>query len=119
MIVAIPVDEDQKSLCPSFGRAPWMMFSDTETGAQKILENPAAQAQGGAGLKAAQFVADQDAAAIITVHCGENAAKVLKAAGIAIYQSGAPEAAENLAALREGRLSEMTSFHPGFVGGQP
>lgn len=118
MIVAIPVDEDQKSLCPSFGRAPFLVVSDTDTGERKVLENPAAQAQGGAGLKAAQFVADQNAAALITVRCGENAAKVLKAAGITIYQSGAPEAEENLTALREGRLSEMTHFHPGFVGGQ-
>lgn len=119
MIVAIPVDEDRKSLCVSFGRAPWMLFCNTETGVREALENPAAQAQGGAGLKAAQFLVDREAAALITVRCGENAAKVLQAAEITIYQSQGTDAEENLAALQEGRLQEMTHFHPGFVGIQP
>lgn len=119
MIVAIPLDEDRTSLCPSFGRCPFFLFFDRENGTRQVLENPAAQAQGGAGLKAAQFVVDGEAEALITVRCGENAAKVLRAAGIVIYRSEGPGAEENLAALREGRLAVMTHFHPGFVGGQP
>ena len=119
MIVAIPLDEDRTSLCPSFGRCPFFLFFDRENGTRQVLENPAAQAQCGAGLKAAQFLVDQEAAALITVRCGENAAKVLQAAEITIYQSQGTDAEENLAALQEGRLQEMTHFHPGFVGIQP
>lgn len=119
MIVAIPLDEDRKTLCPSFGRCPFFLFAHSDTGEERVVENPAAQAQGGAGLKAAQCVVDGEAEALITVRCGENAAQVLQAAGITVYQAEGTGAAENLAALREGRLAVMTHFHPGFVGGQP
>ena len=119
MIVAIPLDEDRTTLCPSFGRCPYFLFARSDTGEERVVENPAAQAQGGAGLKAAQCVADGEAEALITVRCGENAAQVLKAAGITVYQAEGTGAAENLAALRAGRLAVMTRFHPGFVGGQP
>ena len=119
MIVAIRLDEDRRSLCPSFGRCPYFLFANSETGEERIEENPAAQAQGGAGLKAAQCVVDAGAEALVTVRCGENAAKVLQAAGITVYRSEGAGAEENLAALRQGRLEVMTHFHPGFVGGQP
>ena len=46
--------------------------ADQET--VEILDNPAAQAEGGAGLQAAQFLVDQQAEALITVRCGQNAA---------------------------------------------
>ena len=114
MKIAIPLDETKKNVCVSFGRAPYFLFAEDEK--QEILENPAAEAQGGAGIKAAQFVADHGADTLITVRCGENAAEVFKAAGIKIYQSQAAGAAENLTALKEGKLAELTHFHAGFHG---
>ena len=114
MKIAIPLDETKKNVCVSFGRAPYFLFAEEDK--QEILENPAAQAQGGAGIKAAQFVADHGADTLITVRCGENAAEVFQAAGIKIYQSQAAGAAENLTALKEGKLAELTHFHAGFHG---
>ena len=117
MIVAIPVDETQTELCVSFGRAPYVLFCDTATGSRSASVNPGSEAQSGAGLKAAQQVVDGNAAALITVRCGENAAKVLQAAGVTIYQAqGSVDAA--LEALQDGKLEKLTHFHPGFVGGQ-
>ena len=118
MIVAIPLDENKKDVCVSFGRAPLFLLGDTETGESRMLPNPAADAAGGAGLKAAQFVADQNAQALITVRCGENAGQVLKAAEVKIYKALEGDAAENLKALAEGRLAELTHFHAGFHGGK-
>ena len=52
----------------------------------------------------------------MTVRCGENAAEVLKAAGIKIYKSNEGSAIENAAALERGELAELTHFHAGFHG---
>ncbi len=116
MKIAIPVDENKEAVCVSFGRAPYFLIHDTETKTSKIETNPAAEAEGGAGLKAAQFVVDTGADALITVRCGQNAADVFKAAGTKIYKALNTYADENLKAMAEGKLDELTSFHAGFHG---
>ena len=116
MIIAIPVNENnvEPSICVSFGRAHWFLFHDTVTGETQTLENPAANAEGGAGIKAAQFVVDHTANVLITVRGGENAAEVLLAADIQIYKAQGRTARENLAAFTEGKLEKLESFHAGF-----
>ncbi|NCB31928.1 MAG: dinitrogenase iron-molybdenum cofactor biosynthesis protein [Clostridia bacterium] len=116
MIIAIPVNENnaEPSICVSFGRAPWFLFHNTETGETQALENPAASAEGGAGVKAAQFVVDHNASVLITVRGGENAAEVLLAAEIQIYKAQGSVAKQNLAAFAEGKLEKLESFHAGF-----
>lgn len=118
MIVAIPVDENQTDVCVSFGRAPYVLFHHTETGETEVKKNPAAAEEGGAGIKSAQFIVDQGTHALITIRCGENAAEVLRAADITIYKAEGDLASENLAAIQEGKLSLLTSFHAGFLGKQ-
>ena len=71
-------------------------------------------AEGGAGIKAAQFVVDHHANALITVRGGENAAEVLLAAEIQIYKAQGSVAKENLAAFMEGKLEKLEGFHAGF-----
>ncbi len=116
MKIIIPVDEAsvESGVCVSFGRAPYFMLC--EGGKAEFLPNPGAEAEGGAGLKAAQAVADSGAEALITVRCGENAAQVLKAADIRIYKSKDGTALANAAALEAGELGELTHFHAGFQG---
>ena len=53
---------------------------------------------------------------LITVRCGENAAKVFQAAGISIRKALEGDAAANLAALAMDKLPELTHFHAGFHG---
>ncbi|MGI6174346.1 MAG: NifB/NifX family molybdenum-iron cluster-binding protein [Christensenellales bacterium] len=118
MIIAIPVDENKVSVCVSFGRAPYFMIHDTESEKTEIVENLAASAQGGAGIKAAQLVADRKTDALITVRCGENAAEVFKTAGIKMYQADGTDAKQNIDALKNGKLVPLTSFHAGFHGRQ-
>ena len=93
MKVIIPVDEARPDspVCVSFGRAPYFLLC--ECGKTEFVDNPGAQAEGGAGLKAAQAAADSGADALVTVRCGENAA-----------------------ALERGELAELTHFHAGFHG---
>ena len=116
MIIAVPMDENKKDVCVSFGRCPFFLLKDTESGKTEFVVNPAAEASGGAGIKAAQAVVDSRADALITVRCGENAAEVFKSAGTKIYKAEGTDAEENLKALAEGRLSELDHFHAGFHG---
>lgn len=117
MKIAIPVDENKTDVCIVFARAPYFLFCDAENGSSELLENPAAQAQSGAGLKAAQFVVDNGADTLVTVRCGENSAEVMQAAEIAIYKAEGSNAQENAAACKDGKLALLTHFHAGFHGG--
>lgn len=89
MRIAIPLDENQQDVCIVLARAPYFLFR--EDGVDTIVENPAAQAQGGAGLQAA---------------------------GMKIYQSVNKAAADDLKAMEEGQLEELTKFHAGYHGVQ-
>ena len=112
MKIAIPVDGDQ--VCVSFARAPQFLFE--ENGVVERLDNIAADAQGGAGLKAAQFLVDQGANILITVRCGENAAKVLEMANMKVYKSKGENALDQIQLLKEGKLDVLTEFHAGYHG---
>lgn len=116
MKVVIPVDENGKTVCVAFARAPYFLVCDTQADQGELMENPAASAQGGAGIKAAQFVLDTGAEALITVRLGENSAQVLQEAAVRIYRSMDGDAEKNLDALKKGALSELTEFHAGFHG---
>lgn len=114
MKVMIPLDENKMDVCPTFARAPYFLCGDENQ--VTILENPAADAQGGAGLQAAQFVVDQEVTALVTVRCGQNAADIFKVAQVKIYEAQGKDAKQNLAACLNGALAELTHFHAGFQG---
>lgn len=118
MKVAIPLENRSldAAVCLSFGRAPFFALVDTESGSYELVENGAADSQGGAGIKAAQAVADSGAAALITFRCGENAAKVLNAAGVKLYKAREASAKDNAAAFKAGELPLLTEIHPGLHG---
>lgn len=116
MRIAIPLDENKKDVCIVLARAPYFLFR--EEGDDRIVENPAASANSGAGIQVAQFLTDEKVDCLITVRCGQNAAEVFKAAGMKIYKSVSKIAADDLKAMEEGRLEELTEFHGGFHGVQ-
>ena len=116
MKIAVPLDENREDVCIVLARAPYFLFR--EEGRDLIVENPAAQAEGGAGVQAAQFLVDSGVHALITVRCGQNAAEVFQAAGMKIYKSANKAAADDLKALEDGTLEELTQFHGGFHGVQ-
>jgi predicted Fe-Mo cluster-binding NifX family protein len=118
MIIAIPVDknEENTTVCMSFGRAPYFMFVDSESGRSEFAENDAAESQGGAGIKAAQFIVDHKANVLLTPRCGENAAEVIQAAGIIVYRTNGNSGKENIAALKDHKLTLLEEFHAGFHG---
>ncbi|MEA5060456.1 MAG: dinitrogenase iron-molybdenum cofactor biosynthesis protein [Clostridia bacterium] len=118
MKIAMPVEDKSldSGVCPSFGRAPYFLFYNMLTNASYFLQNAAATSQGGAGIKAAQVIADEKVQALLTPRCGENAAQVLKESGVVLYKTVAGTARENIDALAEGKLLLLGDIHPGFHG---
>jgi predicted Fe-Mo cluster-binding NifX family protein len=69
---------------PRFGRCACFLIIDTGTLDFEVIENSSKNLSGGAGIEAAQRVADQGVTHVLTGRCGPNAEKVLSAANIRI-----------------------------------
>lgn len=119
MKLAIPSEGKElgSAVCRSFGRTVYFILADTEAPDFTVLDNSAAAAQGGAGIKAAQAIVDSGAKAVVTFHCGENAARVLKAAEIKIMKAVPGTVGEAVEKFKNGELSELTEIHAGYHGG--
>lgn len=92
---------------PRFGRCRYFILADPQTMSYEAILNPAAEASGGAGIKAAQFVVSKGAGAVIAGEIGPHALQALEAGKIAIYnvKSGTvKEALENYAGKLSGKL---------------
>ncbi|QNK40581.1 NifB/NifX family molybdenum-iron cluster-binding protein [Caproicibacter fermentans] len=118
MKIAVPSEGKQMDspVNRSFGRTPCFIVADTETGDFKVIDNEAAAAQGGAGIKAAQTIVDSGAGAVVTFHCGENAAEVLNAAGIRLWKAVPGTVADMADAWKNGTLAELSEIHAGYHG---
>ncbi len=67
---------------PRFGRCQYFLIVDTDTMNAEAIQNTAAMASGGAGIQAAQVVAQKGAQAVLTGSLGPNAIQALSAAGL-------------------------------------
>lgn len=92
-----------------FGRAPYYLIHDTETGTITSYKNPAAEAMGGVGPRAAQFLLDHDVNTLVTARVGGNALGALKAGGITIllYEETGGTVRDAIAASAGGGLREQ------------
>ena len=116
--IAIPMNEKSidTEVCPSFGRAPYFLFYDSVTKETYYLDNEAVASQGGAGIRAAQVIADHGVKALIAPRCGENAAEVLTKAEVFVYHSIPGTARQNIEAHLNNQLPLLNEFHAGFHG---
>ncbi len=92
---------------PRFGRADFFILIDSETRAWQALPNPAADARGGAGPQAVQFLVKQGAQAVVSGSFGPNAYAALEAAGIAAYVASGGSVAEVLQQFIDGQLEQV------------
>ena len=95
----------------AFGRAPFFLIIDTETMAVEVIENPAATAGHGAGIRAAQTVADKGVDAVLSGYVGPNAFIALQEAAIKVFE-GATEndtIQEAVKQFTRGEYKETTS----------
>ena len=70
---------------PRFGRCQYFLIVDKKTGEFKSIANEGVEISRGAGISAAQIVANEGVKAVITGNIGPNAFMVLNQAGIEIY----------------------------------
>jgi len=99
-----------------FGRAAAFVFVETDTMDFEAIDNAAAASSGGAGIAAAQLVADKDVKAVITGNVGPNAMNVLNAANIGIYKVGALTVKENVELFKKGELERISKTVPAHFG---
>jgi predicted Fe-Mo cluster-binding NifX family protein len=92
-----------------FGRAPYYLIHDTESGTTESYKNPAAEAMGGVGPKAVQFLLDHDVNVLVTARVGGNALGALKAVGVTIllYEEAGRTVSDAIAASTSGGLREQ------------
>ncbi len=69
---------------PRFGRCPYYLIVNPETMKFEVVENPHAGASSGAGIQAAQLVAQKNVEVVLTGSCGPNSFETLKAAGVKV-----------------------------------
>lgn len=114
MKIAISTATDQLDgpFDPRFGRGAFFCIVDTDSGAFQAHANAGLQATGGAGVQAAQFVANQGVQVVISGDFGPNAHMTLAAAGIAMYLAPSGEALtgrEMLDRFQAGQLKQASA----------
>jgi predicted Fe-Mo cluster-binding NifX family protein len=75
-------DKPDAAVDPRFGRCRYFIILDSETMNHETVENAGLNATSGAGIQAAQTIANKEIDVVITGHIGPNAFNVLSAAGI-------------------------------------
>ena len=111
MIIAVssPDGKFNTEFNPRFGRCKFFIIMDTDTGEWESKPNPAADARGGAGPQAVQFLSGAGVEATITGRYGPNAFTTLEAAGIRAYIADAGTPEELLDRCIAGTLEEVTA----------
>lgn len=106
---------------PIFGRCTTYILVDTETEEVEPIANPAISASGGAGVQAAQFLAQRGVQAVVTGNVGPKAFSVFQASGIPVYLFKEGTVKQAIEAFKGGQLSPIggasVSAHTGTGGG--
>lgn len=71
---------------PRFGRAQHLLLVDSENLAWEVVENPAMNAGGGAGVQVASLLSERGVSAVASGEIGPNAHAALVRAGIAMHR---------------------------------
>lgn len=85
IIITATTNKIDQPFSPRFGRADYFILIDSETREWEAFANPAADARGGAGPQAVQFIAEKGAEIVISGRYGPSAFTALRAANIKAY----------------------------------
>jgi len=92
------------SVDPRFGRCQYFVFVDSETMEHEAMPNPGIGASSGAGIQAAQTIADKGVGVVITGQVGPNAIQTLGAANISIVTGASGTISDAIEQYKSGRL---------------
>jgi predicted Fe-Mo cluster-binding NifX family protein len=103
---------------PRFGRCQYFVFVDSDTMQFTARPNASSGAMHGAGIEAAQTVANEGAKAVITGSVGPNAFQVLSQAGIEVITEVSGTVREAVQRFKTGQLGHPTTGAtvPGHAG---
>jgi predicted Fe-Mo cluster-binding NifX family protein len=93
-------------LDPRFGRCAYLLIVDSETMQFEVIPNMATGATGGAGIQAAQTIANKGVKVVITGNVGPNAFGALSAAGIEILTGASGAVREVVEKFKRGELGK-------------
>ncbi|SPF38632.1 Dinitrogenase iron-molybdenum cofactor family protein [Candidatus Desulfosporosinus infrequens] len=102
-----------------FGRCPFFLFCDSENpqGTAEYKDNPALSGTGGAGIAAAEFMANEKVEVLITGSLGPNALRVVEAGKIPAYTaSESMTLIEAITAWKEGHLAKISEAGAAHAG---
>lgn len=99
----------ESDIDPRFGRCKFFLVIDTESKEFEVFPNESSEAIGGAGIQAAQFVADIGVKVVLTGNVGPNAFDTLNAAGIEILTGIEGTVKEAIERYNEGELNRAQS----------
>jgi predicted Fe-Mo cluster-binding NifX family protein len=105
---------------PRFGRCPFYVIVDVETLQSEAVPNTSQYAPSGAGIQAAQTVANKGARVVLTGNVGPNAAQALSSAGIQVITNVTGTVREAVLRYKGGELKSMptqTGMGYGMGGG--
>jgi predicted Fe-Mo cluster-binding NifX family protein len=107
---------------PHFGRCACFVLVETDDMSCEIVENVSRMHGSGAGIQAAQLMAQKGAQAVLTGDCGPNAHRTLSAAGIDVFLGCSGRVSEAVERFKLGKLSVATepnvASHSGMGGGR-
>lgn len=92
-----------------FGRCKYFLIVDTNTMISEAIPNQGAFASGGAGIKAAQILAEKEIKAVISGNIGPNAFSTLSAANIDVYVGNSGEISNAVQKFIRGELRKTES----------
>ena len=94
---------------PRFGRCPYFVIVDSETMKFEAIANTASGAMSGAGIQAAQLVANKGVQAVLTGSVGPNAFQALSSAGISVITGVFGTVREAVEKFKSGQLQKTTA----------
>jgi len=94
---------------PRFGRCQYFVIVDSETMQFEAIPNSSAGAMSGAGIQAAQTIANKGVKVLITGNIGPNAYQVLSSAGIEILTGASGTVREAVESFKNGKLRDAAT----------
>jgi len=92
------------------------LIYDTDNRVQRVVDNEAREASGGAGIAAAQEMVDNDVEVVITGNMGPNAFNVCKSAEIKVFRCASVSVEKALTLFKESKLEEIKEAGPAHAG---